>query len=108
MKHILSGVIVSLAISVSAASAQTDSPNNATTMPPAVTTNHNDSNTSAAPVAGKNSFTESQVRHRLTKHGYTNISMLKQDSQYVWHATATKDGQPVNVSVDYQGNIVNQ
>lgn len=60
----------------------------------------------AAPVKGKNSFTEDQAKERLSKAGYNHVSPLKLDNDGVWRGTATKNGQEVNVSFDYQGNIV--
>lgn len=108
MKHILSTAMIGLAlVGATAASAQTAPANNSTT-PPAVAHGTADSKTAAAPVAGKNSFTEAQAKDRLEKHGYTSVSALKKDDQSVWRGTATKDGKPVGVAVDYQGNIVGQ
>jgi len=60
----------------------------------------------AAPVKGKNSFTENQARERISDAGYSNVSPLQLDNDGVWRGTATKDGRQVNVSFDYQGNIV--
>jgi hypothetical protein len=64
--------------------------------------NQNNANT---PVAGANSFTMSQAQARIQARGYTNVSQLTQDSNGIWRGTATKDGQSVPVSVDYQGNV---
>ena len=66
------------------------------------------SKTAAAPVAGANSFTESEARNRLEAHGYTNITGLKKDNKSIWRGQAVKDGTAVNVALDYQGNIVVQ
>jgi hypothetical protein len=74
--------------------------------PPVVTTTSPDSKTAAAPVAGKNSFTEAQARSRIEAHGYTNVSGLKKDDNSIWRGKATKGGTPVDVALDYQGNIV--
>ena len=60
------------------------------------------------PVAGKNSFTKRQTAKRLRDHGYSQVKGLTKDDQGIWHGTATKAGAPVNVSVDYQGNISEQ
>jgi hypothetical protein len=76
--------------------------------PPAVVTDHADSHNAAAPVPGKNSFTEAQARDRLEHHGYSAVSGLQLDNDQIWRATATKDGHPVKVALDYQGNIVGQ
>lgn len=59
-----------------------------------------------APVAGANSFTESQAKARIEANGYTNVSALKKDDQSIWRGTATKGGKQVSVALDYQGNVV--
>jgi len=74
--------------------------------PPVVTMTSPDSKTTAAPVAGKNSFTEAQARSRIEAHGYTNVSGLKKDDNSIWRGKATKGGTSVDVALDYQGNIV--
>lgn len=71
---------------------------------PAVSTP--DTKNPAAPAAGANSFTEAQAKDRMEKAGYTALTDLKVDDKGVWQASATKDGKPVKVSLDYQGNIV--
>ena len=106
LKHLLSTAIIALAL-IGTARAQTPPANNSTT-PPAVATGNGDSNTAAAPVAGKNSFTEAQARKRLQKHGYHQVGTLTLDDSQVWRSTATKAGKKVDVSVDYQGNITAQ
>lgn len=58
-----------------------------------------------APLPGANSFTESQAKNRLEASGYTSVSELKKDDNGVWKGKATHNGQVVNVSVDYRGNI---
>ncbi len=106
MKQILPAALAGLAVlGAGTAGAQAPPASNSTT-PPAVVQDKGDSHTTAAPVAGKNSFTESQARARLEKHGYTAVSALKKDDKSIWRGTATKDGKPVSVAVDYQGNIV--
>ncbi|HTT82913.1 MAG TPA: hypothetical protein VMF67_05500 [Rhizomicrobium sp.] len=70
---------------------------------PAVRTN--DNNTSNVPVKGANSFTESEAKSRIEKQGYTDVGTLQKDQDGVWRGTAYKDGKPVQVSVDYQGNV---
>ena len=65
-------------------------------------------NNSNAPVAGRNSFTEGQAKSKIEEAGYTGISDLKKDDNGVWRATATKDGKPQNVGLDFQGNVVAQ
>lgn len=88
----------------SSALAQTPSDN--PTTPPAVASDKGDSNTAAAPVPGKNSFTETQARERIEKHGYTAVHDLALDGQSIWRGKATKDGKPVDVALDFEGNVV--
>jgi hypothetical protein len=64
-----------------------------------------DANNSPNPVKGANSFTEKQARSRIEARGYTNIAGLRKDQDGIWRATAQKDGKPVPVSLDYQGNV---
>jgi hypothetical protein len=61
-----------------------------------------------APVAGANSFTEAQAKVRIEANGYANVSDLRKDGQGVWRGKAMKDGKSVNVSLDFQGNVVAQ
>jgi hypothetical protein len=96
-------LIGAAAASASAQTTQTNSPT-----PPAIASDKGDSSTSAAPVAGQNSFTEAQARDRLEKHGYAQVTELRKDNQSIWRGKAMKDGKPVDVALDYQGNIVGQ
>jgi hypothetical protein len=107
----LSQTLAVAAIFVAAAApafAQSDSTQRTTTTPPAVSTSNAEAKTTAAPVAGKNSFTAGEAQKRLESFGYSNVSGLHQDDQSVWRGTATKDGKQSQVSLDYQGNIVAQ
>jgi len=96
-----------LFLSTATAFAQ-DPASNASTRPPAIATGDADSKTSAAPLVGKNSFTKEQTRDRLKDHGYSQVKNLQKDQEGVWHATASRDGRTVGVTVDYQGNITQQ
>src|SRR5438105_2347644 len=58
------------------------------------------------PVAGRNSFTEGEARARIEKMGFTNVGQLKKDEHGVWRGLAIKNGRQVQVSLDYQGNVV--
>ena len=75
----------------------------AQTKTPAVATSTTQN--SGAPVAGANSFTESQARSRIEAAGYTGVSGLMKDKDGVWHGKASKAGTMMTVSLDYQGNI---
>jgi hypothetical protein len=57
-------------------------------------------------VAGANSFTEGQAKSRIESGGYNNVSDLKKDDSGVWRGKAMKDGKSVNVSLDFQGNVI--
>lgn len=63
-------------------------------------------NNPGAPVAGANSFTETQARSRIGKAGYSNIGPLVKDRNGIWRGMATKDGTTFHVALDYQGNVV--
>jgi opacity protein-like surface antigen len=58
------------------------------------------------PVAGRNSFTEGEAKSRIEKMGFSDVSNLKKDDQGVWRGRAMKDGKAVDVSLDYQGNVI--
>lgn len=107
MKLLLNAVLLSAAV-IGSGAAFAQTPPSSSPTPPAIATAKGDSNTTAAPVAGANSFTEDQARDRLEKHGYTTVSDLKKDDQSIWRGTATKDGKTVAVALDYQGNIVSK
>ena len=87
-------ILAALAISATAAVAQTPAVKSPT------------ANNPAAPVAGANSFTEGQAKSRIESNGYSNVSDLKKDDSGIWTGSAMKGGQKVNVRVDFQGNVV--
>ena len=68
--------------------------------------NRSEGNNPGAPVAGANSFTEGQAKSRLESNGYSNVTALQKDDAGVWRGKAEKDGKPVEVSLDFQGNVV--
>lgn len=92
------GLLLVFTVNASAQTPAQSGPQN-----PAVHTN--DSNNSSAPVKGSNSFTMAEAQSRISDKGYTHVSVLKKDANGVWRGMATKDGQRVSVSVDYQGNV---
>jgi hypothetical protein len=59
----------------------------------------------SAPAAGANSFTEDQARERIVAQGYTEPTALTQGQDGTWRGQALRDGQPVQITVDYQGNV---
>jgi opacity protein-like surface antigen len=96
-----------LAVLTSSALAQTqnppaqDSPQNS-----AINSQDSSNRQVTAPVAGANSYTESQAKSRIEKMGFANVTDLKKDDNGVWRGRAMKGGQMVDVSVDYQGNVI--
>lgn len=61
-----------------------------------------------APLKGSNSFTETQAKDRAIAHGFTSVGDLKKDADGIWRGSATQDGKPVQVAVDFKGNVVPQ
>ena len=96
-----------LAVLASGAMAQTqnppaqDSPQNS-----AINSQDSSNRQVTAPVAGANSFTEGQAKSRIEKMGFADVTDLKKDDNGVWRGRAMKGGQMVDVSVDYQGNVI--
>lgn len=95
-----------LMLGMSTVNAQTSAPANPGPGNKAV--NQPGANNPGAPVAGANSFTESQAKSRMESNGFANVTNLKKDDSGVWRANATKDGKQHNVSLDFQGNVVAQ
>jgi hypothetical protein len=89
------------------ASAQTSSPPANRDAKPAVNSSNSPPNP-GAPVAGANSFTEGQAKSRIEEKGFKNVHDLKKDDAGVWRGKADQNGKPVNVGLDFQGNVVAQ
>jgi hypothetical protein len=98
-------ISAALAFSAGAALAQSQNPpaQSGPNNPAVNTTGANNSN---APVSGANSFTEGQAKSRIEAGGYGNVSGLKKDDNGVWRGKAMKDGKSVDVSLDFQGNVI--
>jgi len=58
------------------------------------------------PVKGHNSFTQGEAKSRIERRGFSNVSDLRKDDAGVWRGRAMKDGRQVEVSLDYQGNVI--
>jgi hypothetical protein len=106
MKRTITLAAVILSTSALLANAQTK---------PAPTDNGNtpavaapDTKNPTAPVAGANSFTESQAKSRIEDAGYSDVKDLKLDDKGVWQAMAMKDGKSAAVALDYQGTVVSK
>jgi hypothetical protein len=101
-------IVAAISIGINPAFAQqpsTSQPANRDSTTPAVNTPNSPPNP-GAPVAGANSFTKAQAKSRIETNGFSNVSDLKKDSAGVWRGKAKKGGQAVNVSLDFQGNVV--
>lgn len=100
-KVILAAAVLALAIPAAAQ----QRPANRDAGTPAVNSPNSPPNP-GAPVAGANSFTEGQAKSRIEDKGFKNVSGLKKDDAGVWRGKASQNGKTVNVSVDFQGNVV--
>jgi hypothetical protein len=54
---------------------------------------------------GANSFTQGQAMHHIENSGYTGVSGLAKGHDGVWRGMAMKNGAPVNVAMDFKGNV---
>jgi hypothetical protein len=72
------------------------------------TTRNADTTETRAPLAGANSFTQAEAERRIISQGYTQVSGLAKDDQSIWRGTAVKNGTPVDVAMDYRGNVTDQ
>jgi hypothetical protein len=105
MKRFLLGVATSF-LTVSLAFAQpaprnTPSSASGENNPPVATTTDN----ADQPAKGANSFTKGQARNRIVKMGFSKVTSLSKDKDGVWRGSAQKDGQSVDVWLDYKGNV---
>jgi hypothetical protein len=50
-------------------------------------------------------FTEIEAKSRFEASGYSNVHGLYKSSLGAWHATATKNGQSLNLGLDVQGRV---
>jgi len=60
------------------------------------------------PAHGANSFSKGEAGRRIARQGFQDVSDLRKDGTGVWRGTATKDGQHVQVWLDYKGNVGQQ
>jgi hypothetical protein len=98
-------IVLSLIAFAMPAFAQSNPPANSDAKTPAVNSPNAPANP-GAPVAGANSFTESQAKKRIEDNGFTSVTELKKDVAGVWRGKAQQSGKPMTVSVDFQGNVV--
>jgi hypothetical protein len=66
-------------------------------------------NNPGAPAAGANSFTAAQAKSRIEAAGYSNVSGLSKDKDGIWRGKASRGSTTVvDVTLDYQGNVVSK
>jgi hypothetical protein len=59
-----------------------------------------------AALQGANRLNAAQAKARIEARGYSNVSGLHKDNHGIWRGDATlKDGKPVEVTLDLEGNI---
>ena len=54
---------------------------------------------------GANSFTQKQAMEHIAKSGFTGVTGLAKGDDGVWRGQAMRDGQTVNVAMDFKGNV---
>jgi hypothetical protein len=50
-------------------------------------------------------FTVDQAKSRIEAAGYSGVTELQLDVHGNWHGKALKDGRPVQVTLDFNGNV---
>ena len=48
---------------------------------------------------------EEQAKAKIESEGYTDVSALKQNDKGMWTGTAMKDGKPVQLSLNAEGQL---
>ena len=57
------------------------------------------------PAKGHNSFSRGEARRRMAAHGFSAVANLHKDADGIWRASATHNGAPTDVWLDYKGNV---
>ena len=104
-KSVLVGLLLGFAVSGLAVQAQTP-PAQSGPQNSAINSSDSSNRQVTAPVKGRNSFTEGEAKSRIEKMGFSNVANLKKDDKGVWRGRAMKHGKTVDVSLDYQGNVI--
>ena len=59
-----------------------------------------------APVKGATASPRARRSPASRSMGFANVNNLKKDDTGVWRGQAMKNGQQVDISLDYQGNVI--
>jgi hypothetical protein len=57
------------------------------------------------PQAALRAFTEDQAKSQIEAKGYSRVSGLRKDAKGIWRGKAEKNGLPVNVTLDVNGEV---
>jgi hypothetical protein len=99
MRHLLGAICLAAALTACQPDAQTNNPAIATDSAVA-------EREASAPATGASSFTEAQAQDHLISKGYTNPTALTKSPSGEWVGQASMNGRTVNVTIDYQGNVI--
>ena len=58
------------------------------------------------PRSGAHIFTADQARSQIEAKGFSDVSGLQKDANGTWQGKATKNGKPVDVTLDFWGDLV--
>ena len=97
--------LLALVIGLSPAMAQTSGTGTTDTSRPS-TTRSTTSDNQTPPLKGANSFTEGEAKKRAEARGFSEVTDLKKDQDGIWRGRANQQGKPVEIAIDYKGNVV--
>ena len=60
------------------------------------------------PLLAQIALPKARPKSRIESKGFKNVSHLKKDDTGVWRGQAMQNDKTMNVSVDFQGNVVAQ
>ena len=75
-------------------------PCSTTTTPNSQTSPTPSTQAATTPFTTERAFTADQAKSKIEVEGFSNLSGLQKDAKGVWRGKATKDGLPVNVTLD--------
>ena len=75
------------------------------TSPPAAMQSSTTTTTTSTSTVSGTPVSRAQARDHMRAAGYRHVHALLKGPDGVWHAKATKDGQPCDVSLDLMGAV---